>query len=886
MVDSVTRLRAALEGRYRIERELGEGGMAVVYLAHDLKHDRDVAIKLLKPELAAAVGDERFLREIRTLATLSHPHILPLHDSGAAAGLLYYVMPFIDGESLQDRLDREHQLPLDEALRLTTEVAEALALAHERGVVHRDIKPANIMLSAGHALVTDFGVAAAVDAAGGEKLTRTGIVVGTPAYMSPEQSAGETAIDGRSDVYSLGCVLYEMLAGAPPFAGSTPQALLARHAMDPVPSIRTVRSTVPSGTERVILKAMAKVPADRFTSAAQFAAALKTSETLAAASVGRRRTSARFAAVGGVAAVAFVAVYALSHSSGPDPPEHFVPGVRRPLTSYQGWEMGPSWSPDGSTIAYSHIVNASGEIALLSLGAAEPLILTHHPADNVNPRWSPDGSRIAFVSDRGRGSDIYLIPATGGPERKLVETHIPILERAQDWFFALGATPWSPDGTELVFSRIADNGEISLWKVDLETLSETRLTVPPSGGADLSAAWSHDGERIVFSRRDATGFSLWQVPSGGRDPEPVLDDKQLDMMPAWSPDDLRIAFVSTRSGAINLWEMVVETGSMSQVTSGIGNDAQPVYAPDGSIAYANWGHEIDLYQMDPDAPEREHQKLTSVTGSNFGGRISPDGTQILYFSDRGGLFSLWRIDRATGQHQRLKDTPSNDKLADWSPDGREVVFVSNRNGAVGLWIMDVETGAERPLTDQVLPMTMHPAEAGGPRWSPDGERIGYLAPTEGGNAVWTIRPDGSRAEALTTPGALGFSWYEDGHRIVYTRLTVSGRSAVELRALHLDTGEDRLLISGPIAEVEASPTGRRLSFVESTSHFMMNLHVLDLRRPPDARGLPEVAGEPYPITFGNGVWHVHNGGWAPDGRSLVYSRDRDYGDIHLIEPAR
>ena len=886
MVDSMTRLRAALEGRYRIERELGEGGMAVVYLARDLKHDRDVAIKVLRPELAEALGEERFFREIRTLATLSHPHILPLHDSGSASGLLFYVMPFIDGESLQDRLDRETQLPVEEALRLTTEVAEALAHAHERGVVHRDIKPANIMLSGSHALVTDFGIASAVDAAGGEKLTRTGIVVGTPTYMSPEQSSGASAIDGRSDVYSLGCVLYELLAGAPPFAGSTPQALLARHAVDPVPSIRTVRGTVPVGTERVVLKALAKVPADRFGSAAEFASALKTAESRYAESAGERRAVPRFVIPAGVAVAALIVLYALSLAPERAPTEHFVPGRRRPLTSYQGWEMGPSWSPDGSTIAYSHIVDGSGEIALLSLGGSEPLILTHNPADNVNPRWSPDGSRIAFVSDRGRGSDIYLIPATGGPERKLVETHIPILERSQDWFFALGATPWSPDGGELLFSRIADNGEISLWKVEIETLAETRLTVPPPGGADVSAAWSHDGGRIAFARRDLTGFSLWQVPSDGGDPEPVLDEGHFDMMPAWSPDDLRIAFISTRSGAINLWEMVVATGSLSQVTSGIGNDAQPVYAPDGSIVYANWGHEIDLYEMDPDEPEREHVRLTSVTGSNFGGRVSPDGSQVLYCSDRGGPFSLWRIDHATGQHQQLNDAPSNDKLADWSPDGREVVFVSDRNGAVGLWVMDVETGAERPLTDQVLPMTMHPAEAGGPRWAPDGEKIGYLAPAEGGNAVWTIRPDGTGAEPLPIRGALGFSWYEDGHRIVYTRLTGSGRGAVELHAFHLDTGEDRLLISGPIAEVEVSPIGERLSFVESTSHFMMNLHLLDLRPPADARSLPDVAGEPYPITFGNGVWHVHNGGWAPDGRTLVYSRDRDFGDIHLIEPAR
>src|SRR5213596_3477985 len=239
MADQLAHLQAALADRYALERELGRGGMATVYLARDLRHGRLVAIKVLRPEIAAALGPERFLREIQTAARLTHPHILPLHDSGEAAGSLFYVMPYIEGESPRDRLEREGQLPLEEALRISREVAAALSHAHSHDVVHRDIKPENILLSGGEAVVADFGIARAIVAAGAETLTDTGLAVGTPGYMSPEQATGAEQLDGRSDVYSLGCVLYEMLAGHPPFLGTTAYEILARHAVDPVPPIRT-----------------------------------------------------------------------------------------------------------------------------------------------------------------------------------------------------------------------------------------------------------------------------------------------------------------------------------------------------------------------------------------------------------------------------------------------------------------------------------------------------------------------------------------------------------------------------------------------------------------------------------------------------------------------
>jgi TolB-like protein len=269
-VDQLEQLQAALADRYRIERELGRGGMATVYLAADLRHGRSVALKVLRPEIAPTLGAERFDREIAIAARLQHPHILGLFESGVTRGMLWYTMPYVEGETLRARLQREVQLDASEAVRVVCEVADALTYAHAAGVIHRDIKPENILLTAGHAVVADFGIAHAIDAAGGERLTETGLALGTPQYMSPEQASGTRAVDARSDVYALGCVLYEMLAGEPPFSGPTAQAVLARHALDPVPSLRTVRASITPALEAVIVKALAKVPADRFPSALEF----------------------------------------------------------------------------------------------------------------------------------------------------------------------------------------------------------------------------------------------------------------------------------------------------------------------------------------------------------------------------------------------------------------------------------------------------------------------------------------------------------------------------------------------------------------------------------------------------------------------------------------
>jgi len=296
MPDLLDRLRSAIAARYTIERELGRGGMATVYLATDVKHGRRVAVKVLDPELARAVGSRRFLQEIEIAAKLTHPNILPLYDSGEADGILYYVMPYVEGKTLRDRLSVERQLPLDETVQILRNVAAALGHAHGRGVIHRDIKPENILFTGGQAVVADFGIACAIDAAGTDRLTGTGLALGTLTYMSPEQALGERKLDARSDIYSLGCLAYEMLGGQPPFTGSNPQAVIARHLVDPVPRLRTLRPSVPGAVERAVEKALAKVPADRFATAEEFATTIARASTADAMALdlGRARHARRW----------------------------------------------------------------------------------------------------------------------------------------------------------------------------------------------------------------------------------------------------------------------------------------------------------------------------------------------------------------------------------------------------------------------------------------------------------------------------------------------------------------------------------------------------------------------------------------------------------------
>jgi serine/threonine-protein kinase len=388
MTDDRARVSSALADRYGVLRQLGAGGMATVYLAEDRKHRRQVAVKVLRPELAAALGHERFLREIEIAAGLSHPHILPLYDSGEADGVLYYVMPYVEGESLRDRIDREKQLPLDEALLLAREVADALSYAHTRGVIHRDIKPENILLQSGHAVVADFGIARAISAAGGGRLTETGLAVGTPAYMSPEQVAGETDLDGRSDLYALGCVLYEMLAGQPPFTGPTLESVVHQHlAAEPRP-ITQLRPVVPAAVAGVVQRALAKNPADRFNPVAQFADALRPSLATTAATgsgVGAPRSTRRLPWLAG-AALAVVAALVGFWS----------------LRNGEGVPSGSDAAPSVAVLPFADLSGGANEY--LGDGMAETLISALSGVEGLRV-----AARTSAFSFKGRHEDVRAI---------------------------------------------------------------------------------------------------------------------------------------------------------------------------------------------------------------------------------------------------------------------------------------------------------------------------------------------------------------------------------------------------------------------------------------------------------------------------------------------
>ena len=500
MSDPVTRLNAALEGRYAIEGELGEGGMATVYLADDLKHERKVALKVLKPELAAVVGAERFLAEIKVTANLQHPHILPLFDSGEAEGFLFYVMPYVEGETLRDRIDREKQLPVDEAVALASKVAGALQHAHEHGVIHRDIKPGNILLQDGEPVVADFGIALALGVAGGHRFTATGLSVGTPQYMSPEQAAGDREVGPPSDVYALGCVLYEMLVGEPPYTGATAQAILAKILVGAAKSVMVHRPSVPPNMDAAIARALEIIPADRFTGAQDFAKALADSRFRHADEVA---VEARVAAsgpwnrvTGGLAALAAVSVLVAAwgwlRPAPTEPPTSVIRySERLPWQGRSQFFSRIALSPDGERFLYEH----QGQLWLRSRdelpAAATPVPGTE---GGRNPFFSPDGAQVGFL--HSSTSSLRVIRLDGGPPTTVAEG-----------VGRFGAS-WGPDGRIYVSMS---GGSVGLARVSAsggELEPVTTLDTERGGGRSLVARGAAQRERRAVHGRGRRGLSV------------------------------------------------------------------------------------------------------------------------------------------------------------------------------------------------------------------------------------------------------------------------------------------------------------------------------------------------------------------------------------------
>ncbi|TDJ69355.1 MAG: serine/threonine-protein kinase [Planctomycetota bacterium] len=844
--------------------------MAVVYRARDLRHDRDVALKVLAPELSAAVGSERFLREIRIAASLQHANIVALYDSGEADGRLYYAMPFLEGETLQKRIQREGPLPLADALAIAREVAEALDYAHAQGIVHRDIKPGNILFLNGRAMLADFGLATAFAGGDEQKLTQSGVMLGTPAYMSPEQATGNGA-DSKSDIYSLGCVIYEMFAGDPPFAGTNVQAMLARHVSDPAPPIRSVRPSLPRGVDATLSKALAKVPADRFQSAAQMVAALSDERTPTA--------SRTLRLVGAGALAVAVALWFIQPWA---PSGKLSPGPTARMTSRGGPEYSGSMSPDSEYLAYSHTRRGTMDIYVQALPAGAMVPLTEGEGDELLPRWSRDGKQIAYVRGNGRDCDVYTISFAERVPTMLIETHIPPIHSFWDAMQALGTSPWSPADERLLFSRRLETGELAIFQVELQSRELRQLTAPTPGAHDLAASFSEDGEWIAFTRSHGGVQEIWLLPAAGGAERRLLSQGPFsDHEPGFLLDDEYLVFTSDRGGMDNLWGVHIATGQLSQLTFGGGKDWYPNVAADGRVIYSRWSHQTDLYRVN--VATGESIQVTDYTQDNFVGRYAPTGDRIAYQSTRTGKSELWIVDPVTGDEllNLTKNPEFLDVLPAWSPNGEEIAFLSDRAGSLNIWVANSDgTGRPEQLSDEEIHIPSKVwAVSLSLRWTPDGQSIGYIVADAQGPSLWTIDRVGPTNTQSLYPSVLRFDWYFDRHRIVYTTLSAEG---MELRAANLETQADVLLWAGPHSEMILAPDGMAVAFVLSASHFNQSLYLLELEPPNAADGLPRSRGEPRLITGGQGLWHVHNGSWSPDGEWIVYTRDVDDGDIYSL----
>ncbi len=698
MADAPSRLAAALADRYRIERELGEGGMATVYLARDLKHDRQVAIKVLRPELAAVIGAERFLAEIRTTANLQHPHILPLHDSGEVDGTVFYVMPFVEGESLRDRLDREHQLPVSDAVRMAIEVAGALDYAHRHGVIHRDIKPENILLHDGQSLVADFGIALAVSRADGStRMTETGMSLGTPHYMSPEQAMGEREITARSDVYALGCVLYEMLLGEPPFTGPTPQAIIARVVTEDPRSLMAQRKTIPPGVEAAVHTALQKLPADRFATAAEFAEALQHPERAPAGA--RAPTSAPTKVPrwmwGVVAAAAAIGVVAggMRHA-----PASADPGVIRATFRL------------GDSVLIRAIQNE-----LLAI--------------------SPDGRRVAFVGmASGVTTTSLWIRNLNEPRARMIAgTGTP------------GAPFFSPDGRAIGFTH---RGGIMVTSVEGGTVR----TVVDTGSTGFGASWADDGY-IYFAN---TAYGLSRVPAAGGAVEVVShpDSASKDLV-----QDFPDVLPGARFAIVGIWRGNVATAKIGVVDlrtgkeTAIADGAYARYVAPGYLAIGTTNGDLLTAPFDPARGVLTGPPVLAVSdvdhdiaSGTVQFAVSAAGTLIYTNGDAKNSRLVWR-DRGGGEavidsvHAGVLTTVA------LSPDGTRAALSRTESGGSSVWIEQFGTGA-------LTRLSVNEADADRAVWTPDGRSVAYLATRDGHRRVWVRRADASDTARALSPAGL------------------------------------------------------------------------------------------------------------------------------------
>jgi serine/threonine-protein kinase len=793
MSDAGVRLAAAMADRYAINRELGAGGMATVYLAHDLKHDRKVALKVLKPELAAVLGAERFVVEIKTTASLQHPHILPLFDSGSADGFLYYVMPYIEGETLRDKLNRETQLSIDEAVRVTREVADALDYAHRHGVIHRDIKPENILLHDGRPMVADFGIALAVSAAAGGRMTETGLSLGTPHYMSPEQATAEKELTSRSDIYSLGSVLYEMLAGEPPHMGNSAQAIIMKIVTEDAQPVTRLRKSVPPNVAAAVAKALERLPADRFDTAKAFAEALtNASFVLPAATAAqggpRRRDWRPWAVAVGLGAAGLVIGRLMS---GPEPPAAIVARFRVPVDAERGLTGAPvntlALSPDGRTVVY--VGRAGGgasfqlyERRLSELDAFRPIPGTEGGAF---PAFSPDGTRLAYVGSAG--VQVVRVPFAGAPPTPVAANALA----TAGVFWLDDATLVATDARGGVLLAGLDGRVTPIAQPDTaagERNLYVQATLPDRHSVlvIVSTGTGTDGPVVTLDARSgkraavlatavnavwySDGYLLWSLPNGALQAAP-FDARRHRVM----------------GSAVTLAEGVRQA---------IGGGGQVAVSASGTLVYLP-EQPFSLVLLD-----RSGRRDVVAEGHRFHSpRFSPDGRYLATDFIQQGSRDVWTFDLRQRTLSRLSfENDGHDPV--WSRDGRWVYYVH----ATGIWRRRADGGGSADSVymggySQALEM------------APDGTIIGAATGTNGLFDLVVVSADSPhvRTPLLATPyDDEGATLAPNGRWLAYSS-DETGRNEVYVRPYPAG-GAKALVSQGGGIEPRWSPDGRTLYY--------------------------------------------------------------------------